>query len=313
MTTTGLKPIRRPRVSDEVASRLSEAIRSGVYQPGDYLPSERDLMKTFGVGRPAIREGLLSLRRMGLVSVHSGTRSQVSKPDGQHILSGLSEIVRHVLDHDDGIRQFQDLRILFEVALVRDAAIRASARDLRTLKQVLDQHRDVLGQGEKSIRTDIDFHFVFAERTKNPMIVQIHDAMVEWLRDQRRRHAQRAWFGAGFVSRTRGDLRGGGRTRRGQSGKVDAQPSRRCCAQLLAGAATQKLTGHLRGRKFSHESRDHRGWDFRRHDRLFPLPQRLSGYSYRARSRTCRIRRASAMAGCLVARRWIPGHSLVFR
>ena len=185
MTTTGLKPIRRPRVSDEVASRLSEAIRSGVYQPGDYLPSERDLMKTFGVGRPAIREGLLSLRRMGLVSVHSGTRSQVSKPDGQHILSGLSEIVRHVLDHDDGIRQFQDLRILFEVALVRDAAIRASARDLRTLKQVLDQHRDVLGQGEKSIRTDIDFHFVFAERTKNPMIVQIHDAMVEWLRDQR--------------------------------------------------------------------------------------------------------------------------------
>ncbi len=180
-----LQPIARPRVSDEVVRRLSDAIRTGVYAPGDYLPSERDLMKAFAVGRPAVREALLTLRRLGLVTVHSGTRSQVSKPDGKVVLSGLSEIMRHLLTEEDSIRQLQNLRVMFEAALVREAATYATAQDIRELKRALDLNREALGHGEKFIRADIGFHFALAKRTRNPMIVQIHDAMVEWLRDQR--------------------------------------------------------------------------------------------------------------------------------
>jgi DNA-binding FadR family transcriptional regulator len=176
--------IRRPRVADEVTRLLSLAIRDGAFQPGDYLPSERDLMARFGVGRPAVREALSTLRKLGLVAVHSGMRSQVTKPDGKAVISQLSGIVQHLLANDDAVRQMQHVRSLLETALARDAALFASEDDIAALKRALDRNRAAIGK-PNYIETDIGFHFAIAARTRNPLIVQIHDAMTAWLRDQR--------------------------------------------------------------------------------------------------------------------------------
>ena len=46
--------------------------------PGDALPSERELMREFGVGRPAVREALFHLRSMGLIELRSGERARVA-------------------------------------------------------------------------------------------------------------------------------------------------------------------------------------------------------------------------------------------
>src|SRR5437879_4500883 len=43
-------PIVRRKLSDEVFDRLKVMITSGDLQPGDAMPSERDLMERFGVG-----------------------------------------------------------------------------------------------------------------------------------------------------------------------------------------------------------------------------------------------------------------------
>ena len=59
-------PILRRRLYEEVERRLAEEIRSGRLKAGDPMPSERDLMQRYGVGRPAIREALLSLRQPAL-------------------------------------------------------------------------------------------------------------------------------------------------------------------------------------------------------------------------------------------------------
>ena len=50
------QPIQRRKISHEVMDRLLQRIRNGEWGPGDQLPSERELMETYGVGRPAIRE-----------------------------------------------------------------------------------------------------------------------------------------------------------------------------------------------------------------------------------------------------------------
>lgn len=59
------QPIIRRKLADEVRDRLLALIRGGELRPGDRLPSERDLMERFGVGRPAVREALQSLARRG--------------------------------------------------------------------------------------------------------------------------------------------------------------------------------------------------------------------------------------------------------
>ena len=58
--------IVRRKLSDEVFDRLKAFIAWGELQPGDEMPSERDLMEQFGVGRPAIREAMQQLSNMGL-------------------------------------------------------------------------------------------------------------------------------------------------------------------------------------------------------------------------------------------------------
>jgi DNA-binding FadR family transcriptional regulator len=51
-----------------VFDRLKSLITSGELKPGDVMPSERDLLERFGVGRPAIREAMQQLSNMGLSS-----------------------------------------------------------------------------------------------------------------------------------------------------------------------------------------------------------------------------------------------------
>src|SRR5947208_749560 len=68
--------IQRRKLYQEVVDRLMERIRSGEIAPGAQLPSERELMEIYGVGRPAIREALQTLERSGIVEIVHGERAR---------------------------------------------------------------------------------------------------------------------------------------------------------------------------------------------------------------------------------------------
>ena len=51
-------PIQRRKLYQEVLDRLMHRIEAGEFAPGDHLPSERELMEVYGVGRVAVREAL---------------------------------------------------------------------------------------------------------------------------------------------------------------------------------------------------------------------------------------------------------------
>jgi GntR family transcriptional repressor for pyruvate dehydrogenase complex len=178
-------PIRRRKLSEEVALRLEEMIRHGGYQPGDQLPSERDLMKQFAVGRPAVREALFSLQTMGLVAVSSGERARVTRPTPQLVIESLSGAARLLLSQPDGIRHFQEARRFFEIGLVRHAAAHATEADLRELGAALEENRLSIGNVRRFEQTDMAFHYVLAVIPRNPIFTAFHAAIAEWLMEQR--------------------------------------------------------------------------------------------------------------------------------
>lgn len=178
-------PIRRRKLSEEVALRLEEMIQDSGFQPGDQLPSERDLMKQFGVGRPAVREALFSLQTMGLVAVSSGERARVTRPTPKLVIDSLSGAARLLLSQPDGIRHFQEARTFFEVGLVRHAAAHATDEDLHDLRQALEENRLALGNRKRFEQTDVAFHYVLAVIPRNPIFTAIHAAIAEWLTEQR--------------------------------------------------------------------------------------------------------------------------------
>jgi GntR family transcriptional repressor for pyruvate dehydrogenase complex len=52
---------REPRLSDKVAELLLESIIARRFEPGERLPSERELGEQFGVSRTVIREAVRAL------------------------------------------------------------------------------------------------------------------------------------------------------------------------------------------------------------------------------------------------------------
>src|SRR6476646_3875327 len=101
-------PIRRRKLYEDVALRIEEMILEGRYAPGDQLPAERELMEEFGVGRSAVREAMLSLQKMGLVTVSSGERARVTTPTAYVLVSELSGAARLLLSQEGGIGRFQE-------------------------------------------------------------------------------------------------------------------------------------------------------------------------------------------------------------
>ena len=123
--------IERKKLFEHVAAHLEAQILSGKLKPGDQLPPERDLQSRFGVGRPAIREALISLQKAGLVELTNGARAKVLMPTARHIFTGMAPAVRQMLSTEQGQRYFQGARMFFEVGLAREAARTATPDDLR--------------------------------------------------------------------------------------------------------------------------------------------------------------------------------------
>lgn len=55
-----------------VSEKLKEKIETGLYEPGERLPSEFDLGELFGVSRTTIRKAIASLSQQGLVTTQRG-------------------------------------------------------------------------------------------------------------------------------------------------------------------------------------------------------------------------------------------------
>jgi GntR family transcriptional repressor for pyruvate dehydrogenase complex len=178
--------IVKPRkLFEEIVDRIAGAIRAAEYGPGDVLPSERELMQTFGVGRSVVREALFALQRMGLVEVRSGTRARVTAPTPQRLIAELSGTVKVLLNEETGIRNLQDVRSFFEIGLARYAALHATADDLARVERALAANEAAIGRIKAFAETDVAFHYEIALIRRNPIFPAIHEAIVAWLREQR--------------------------------------------------------------------------------------------------------------------------------
>src|SRR6201995_1046488 len=72
---TTFRPLQR---YEQVAERLAADIRSGLYAPGERLPSERELARSLDVSRASVREAIAALQVQGLGETRPGAGTFVS-------------------------------------------------------------------------------------------------------------------------------------------------------------------------------------------------------------------------------------------
>lgn len=185
MPITIKRPVERKKLSETVEEELELMIRQGEIAEGDVLPSERELMAAFGVGRPSIRDALSALARKGLVKISSGERTRVTRPSPDTIISELSGMSKDFLSQPNGLRYFDQLRNFFESSLVRHAAAFATDEQIDELEKALELNSKAINNDNQFKKTDIYFHRVIASIPGNPIFLAIHQALVDWVIDAR--------------------------------------------------------------------------------------------------------------------------------
>lgn len=176
------EPIKKRKLSDEVLERLLMIFESGELKPDDEMPSERELMERFQVGRPAVREALQSLERMGLIMIRHGERAKVLRPTEDGIFDQIDFTARQLLaTSDQNVEFLREARQIMEAGIVRLAAVRATPGGIATLKKHLAAMRASKGQRGAFVENDQRFHLALAKMTGNPILNTTMRAMFRWL------------------------------------------------------------------------------------------------------------------------------------
>jgi GntR family transcriptional repressor for pyruvate dehydrogenase complex len=180
---------REPRLSDKVAELLLETILSKGLQPGDRLPSERELGEQFGVSRTVIREAVRALAAKGLIDVRTGSGLRVAAVDGSAVSESMSLYLRGgTLEYP----KVHEVRKTLEVEIAGLAAERATREDVAAMRKICERMEELVDTDvEEASRLDLEFHRAIAVATDNDLHLLLLDSIGEALLEVRRENLRR--------------------------------------------------------------------------------------------------------------------------
>jgi len=167
---TTFKPIRKRLLSKEVEQQLRQAIVTGVYRPGDRLPSERELSEQFKISRATVREALRHLQSNGLILIKRGVDAgaYVSELEPGPIIESFNNLIRL------GKVNFAHLmhaRLYIEPPATRVAAVIRRSEDIENLTKLLDEAEGSVNYSPGKARLICTrFHCEVTRILQNPII-----------------------------------------------------------------------------------------------------------------------------------------------
>jgi GntR family transcriptional regulator, transcriptional repressor for pyruvate dehydrogenase complex len=158
------------RVFQRVVDYVQNAIAAGELKPGERLPSERELVEKFSIGRASVREALRVLESMELV------RSRPRDPRGPLVLPVSVGPVRRSVAMLTSAKVLT-LAELVQFRMIVDASANLLAANRRTDAQLVALERNMArmrqcmrrGYAEFS-QADMEFHELIAEAGGNQLV-----------------------------------------------------------------------------------------------------------------------------------------------
>ncbi|HTU03502.1 MAG TPA: FadR/GntR family transcriptional regulator [Candidatus Sulfotelmatobacter sp.] len=170
LTSQHLRPIPRPSLTEEIVKRLVNLILEERLRPGDKLPSERELVGRFSVGRSSLREAIRILNAIGVVEVSVGEGMFVGKGDLSLIARPLSlGLLMGRQSRDELI----EARRVLETELAGLAAERATEGEVNAIRRQLETMRRSQMLPERYARADLAFHLAIAQAAHNQLLYNL--------------------------------------------------------------------------------------------------------------------------------------------
>ncbi len=160
---------------------LRNFIEEGDYAVGMMLPPERILAEKFGVGRPAIREGIKALSILDVIESRRGDGTYLKSLEG--LKAGWPAKVE-LRSSDFNLLDLLEVRKMFEPAAARLAATRANETSLLRIEKECAQVEESENWSGMA-QHDLELHTAIIEAAGNPVLTELNNALARLQRKSR--------------------------------------------------------------------------------------------------------------------------------
>ncbi|WP_217708885.1 FadR/GntR family transcriptional regulator [Nonomuraea rhodomycinica] len=153
------------------AERILEYIVRERLEPGDRLPTEKDLAEAVQMSRTIVREAVKILSALGRVSVQKGRGIYISEPEGALWEKSFSSFLPADLRQVDEMFEF---RRTIETATARLASQRANPAQVKALREAAQQSADAAESDDLDafVHADETFHKAIAAAAGNVFLAE---------------------------------------------------------------------------------------------------------------------------------------------
>ena len=177
-----IAPVIVPKASDILASRLREIIVQGRFAPGDFLPTERELVAETKLSRTSVRDALRVLEADGLITTKVGRSggSMVTLPGRASVARSVELFVR---THGVRLESLLECRVAVEPTLAALAAKRRTKAQLENIEAIHERFIASVDNVTEYKRINLDWHLAIAAASGNEPLMALMEAISAPIRD----------------------------------------------------------------------------------------------------------------------------------
>jgi GntR family transcriptional repressor for pyruvate dehydrogenase complex len=175
-----LRPVSRPRLYQQLVERLLEYVSEEGLEPGQRLPTERELAARLGVSRASVAQAVVALEVQGILGVRQG--------DGIYLLRQVdpTESTQELIKRQQRLPEILEAREALEVKITALAAQRHTDQDLAAIDAALDAMSAQLAAGGRGYEGDMAFHEAVTAAAHNPILTSLMGLLADPIEETRR-------------------------------------------------------------------------------------------------------------------------------
>ena len=164
--------VARVSTVDAVIDEIRNQIHSGAWVPGDRLPSEAELTKSWGISRASLREATRALVHAGLLAVRQGDGTYVVAVDEAAVA-----LNRKIATSKSA--EVIEVRRGLDASAVPLAASRRTKADLAVMRKALDDRKAGAENQDLDafVEADLRFHMAVARAAHNELLGDLYESL----------------------------------------------------------------------------------------------------------------------------------------
>ncbi len=165
----------------KIVEQIEKLLVNGILEPGDKLPSEKEIAKKTMTSRASVREALCALKLLGVVDSKRGR--------GNYIKQSYPLIKDLNTDYfeEESPSELLEVRKIFETEIAFFAAKRANEKDILDLEESIEKSKSMIekfsinGVNIPDLKkANNDFHIKLTLASHNNILVKIQDYFVSY-------------------------------------------------------------------------------------------------------------------------------------